>query len=169
MTIEPVFRVCSWPPGRACGDGAPEYKFYRGHYGDFSQEIQDLLNSLPRVKKMQLQAILVTVLTEAKLGQLTPVHHDGAGHRIGDVDVLEITDRKILEIRLENQFEGSTKLFPGKRLRIYFCEPLAPHILLLLLCEPKLANQQGLAEQDQHAKNALDRAYDWHSQYYTQP
>lgn len=150
------FVAHSWPPGRACGEGG-KTEFYKDSRGDFSQEVQDLLDGLSILDKRTVQSIIVRVIRDAEAGHLTPVTGSGR-NREGQVEQLSITDNKILEIRFEQLADWDERVFPGKCLRLYFAEPAFEETIEFLHIAPKHNGKVGKHEQNKHAKEALYRA-----------
>lgn len=153
----PLFVPYSWPPGRACGEGAVSYTFYKGPRGDFSLEVQQMLDTLNDFDKRVVTAILQRVMRNAVRGLLTPVVKVN-GKRIGHVDQMSISENRILEVRLEEMSGWNRKVFPGKHMRIYFAEPATESVIQFLYIAPKHGGRIGKREQNRHVKEALYRA-----------
>lgn len=159
------FKPLQWPPGRACkqlqNGSCYEINLYKGEFGDFAKEFQKLTENLTKTLKTQLKGIVVSAIRDAGLGKLQPVTRDGYGNRVGEVDLLKTGQRKILGIRLENIFDPPKQLLRGKRLRLYFCEPVYPEVIVFLLLEPKILGEGWKTQQNKQIRQAVERADDW--------
>lgn len=135
----------SWELCRARNGGTPVW-----------DEIRRALASFPADEELLLRGELGRLMDLAKKGEL----HFGRGEGF-DVDFMECT-RDVLELK----FPGcQSELGEQLHLRVYFTEPAArPRELLLLAAHAKRDSPVGLAEQNEWAEIAQERA-DAHDLY----
>lgn len=164
------FRRAPWPPGRACTPPPPglpyDVELYSGSLGSFALEFQKLADTLTPALKRSLTGAVIAAINDLRDGALSPVRHTSSGTRVGEVDRTAVSNGDVLELRLENVFTPKMTLIPNKKVRIYFCEPLYPALIVVLLLRPKASGKTGLLDQNSHIREAHARAHDWWIQHW---